>query len=141
LLDPIDYKIIACLQQNSRMQWKEIGEIVHLTGQAVADRVHRLEDAGIIRGYTITVQLPTPTSAVTAFITVFMKTNSSHTALQRLLDDHKPMIQEAHRISGDGCYWLKVTVPSTDMLNTLLNELLKFANYKLSTSIAQLTQK
>ncbi|MPM86851.1 hypothetical protein SDC9_133943 [bioreactor metagenome] len=123
------------------MQWKEIGEIVHLTGQAVADRVHRLEDAGIIQGYTITVQLPNPNPAVTAFITVFMKTNSSHTALLRLLDDHKSMIQEAHRISGDGCYWLKVTVPSIDILNTLLNELLKFANYKLSTSIAQLTQK
>jgi Lrp/AsnC family leucine-responsive transcriptional regulator len=123
------------------MQWKEIGEIVHLTGQAVADRVHRLEDAGIIQCYTISVQLPNPNPAVTAFITVFMKTNSSHTALLRLLDDHKSMIQEAHRISGDGCYWLKVTVPSIDILNTLLNELLKFANYKLSTSIAQLTQK
>ncbi|QJW48741.1 Lrp/AsnC family transcriptional regulator [bacterium BFN5] len=141
MLDPIDYKIIACLQQNSRMQWKEIGEIVHLTGQAVADRVHRLEDAGVIQGYTISVQLPNANPAVTAFIIVFMKTSSSHAALLRLLDDYKPIIQEAHRISGDGCYWLKVTVPSIEILNTLLNELLKFANYKLSTSIAQLTQK
>jgi Lrp/AsnC family leucine-responsive transcriptional regulator len=123
LLDSIDYQIIACLQQNSRMQWKEIGKLVHLTGQAVAERVRRLEEAGIIQTYTMTVNLPNNETNLTAFITVLMKTPSSHSSIQALLTRHQHLIQEAHRISGDGCYWLKVSTPSLEVLNTLCKRL------------------
>ncbi len=138
LLDSIDYQIIACLQQNSRMQWKEIGKLVHLTGQAVAERVRRLEEAGIIQTYTMTVNLPNNETNLTAFITVLMKTPSSHSSIQALLTRHQHLIQEAHRISGDGCYWLKVSTPSLEVLNTLLQEIVPFANYRLNLSVARL---
>lgn len=138
LLDSIDYQIIACLQQNSRMQWKEIGKLVHLTGQAVAERVRRLEEAGIIQTYTMTVNLPNNETNLTAFITVLMKTPSSHSSIQALLTRHQHLIQEAHRISGDGCYWLKVSTPSLEVLNTLLQEIVPFANYRLNLSVAWL---
>ena len=53
MLDQTDMEIIKLLTQNSRMQWLDIGEIVHLTGQAVKNRVDRLEKLGIIEGYRV----------------------------------------------------------------------------------------
>lgn len=48
MVDKIDLEILNWLQQDSRMQWKEIGEKVHLTGQAVAARIRKLEEMGVI---------------------------------------------------------------------------------------------
>lgn len=50
MIDHINLEIIRCLQNNSRMQWKQIGEIVHMSGVAVAIRIQRLEEIGIIEG-------------------------------------------------------------------------------------------
>jgi len=137
LLDQTDRKIIECLCQNARMQWKEIGEKVHLTGQAVADRIRRLEEKGIIQGYTARLNLPETNHQITAFITVFMKTNSNHSAFQRWIGNQEAVV-EAHKVSGEGCYWLKVTLNSVDVLNELLDEILSFGNYRLNMSIAAL---
>ncbi|MGM0876542.1 MAG: AsnC family protein [Bacillota bacterium] len=41
MIDHIDMEIIRCLQSNSRMQWKQIGQLVHLSGVAVANRIQR----------------------------------------------------------------------------------------------------
>ena len=43
--DQVDLQIIRLLEENSRLKWKEIGDIVHLTGQAVAARIQKLEDS------------------------------------------------------------------------------------------------
>ena len=55
MLDNTDYQILNELTQNSRMTMKELGQKVHLTGQATATRVAKLEDSGVIEGYTIKV--------------------------------------------------------------------------------------
>ena len=52
LFDSTDMAIIDLLRKNYRMQWREIGEQVHLTGQAVANRIRRMEELGLIKGYT-----------------------------------------------------------------------------------------
>lgn len=52
MLDQTDLKILELLLSNSRMQWQEIGEQVHLTGQAVKNRIDRMEKLGVIEGYT-----------------------------------------------------------------------------------------
>lgn len=54
-MDNTDKLILAELSRNSRISMKELGEKVHLTGQAVASRVAKLEDNGVIKGYTINV--------------------------------------------------------------------------------------
>lgn len=53
MLDHTDMQILEELSQNSRITMKELGEKVHLTGQAAASRVAKLEDNGVIEGYTI----------------------------------------------------------------------------------------
>lgn len=134
MLDATDQAILAALRANARLPWKELGAKVHLTGQAAADRVRRLEDLGIIQGYTIQIEEPPP--AVIALITVFMK-STRHQEFQQFLRQ-QPEIQEAHRISGEGCYWLKAHLASPAALTAFLDRLLPFGNYRVNLSLTDI---
>ncbi|URZ03989.1 Lrp/AsnC family transcriptional regulator [Clostridium felsineum] len=132
MLDKTDMEILNLLTKNSRTRWQEIGDTVHLTGQAVKNRVERLEKSGIIETYTIKINPNKIDKKVTAFITIFMKT-TEHLAFQKYIRN-KPIIIEAHRISGDGCYILKAAASQDEILE-FLDEILKYGNYKINLSI------
>lgn len=133
LLDEIDFQIIQLLTENSRMQWKEIGELIHMTGQAVGNRIKKLEDSGIIKAYSIILDEMKLGLSYTAFVTVFMKT-TNHSSFASFINKRKE-VSEAHRISGEGCYLLKVKAESQEQLNHFLNKVLTFGNYRLNLSI------
>lgn len=133
MLDQTDWKILQCLQSNSRIQWREIGKIVHLTGQAVAARIRRMQDLEIIEGFTVTLNCEKLGKPLLALITVFMKT-ANHSAFQRFLSERDEII-EVHRISGEGCYWLKATLSSQQDLSNLLDAILQYGNYRINLSI------
>jgi DNA-binding Lrp family transcriptional regulator len=52
-LDAYDRKILALLQQDARLSYSEIGRRIHLTSPAVAERVRKLEEAGVIEGFGV----------------------------------------------------------------------------------------
>ena len=133
MLDKTDKCILNLLTKNSRMQWREIGEEVHLTGQAVRNRISKMEKSGIIEGYTIKTKSVITGKEVTAFITVFMKT-TDHLAFQNYICNNS-LITEAHRISGEGCYMLKVTAATQMQIVELLDQILRYGNYKINLSI------
>jgi Lrp/AsnC family leucine-responsive transcriptional regulator len=62
-----------------------------------------------------------------------MKTNN-HAAFQDFLKQREE-VSEAHRISGEGCYLLKVSVTSAEELSRLLDDILRYANYRVNISI------
>lgn len=136
MLDQTDLKILELLLSNSRMQWQEIGEQVHLTGQAVKNRIDRMEKLGVIEGYTIKLDLHKLGIDVTAFITVYMKT-TDHNAFHDFLKANT-IVDEAHRVSGEGCYLLKVHTSNQEELVELLDRILKYGNYKVNLSITQI---
>jgi Transcriptional regulators len=133
MLDRTDLAIIKLLQENCRRQWKEIGAQVHLTGQAVAARVQALEDAGVITAFTARVDAAKLGRPLTAFITVFMA-SADHRAFRYFLAGEEG-ITAVHRVSGDGCYWLRADLASHDELNALLERILRHGNYRLQLSI------
>lgn len=135
-LDDTDLLILASLRKNSRQQWKELGRQVHLTGQAVADRVKRLEDSGILKRYTVDINERGLGNEIHAIIHVFMH-RDRHSAFQALLQAHD-CIRSAHRISGHGCYILDAVLPNNEELNRLLDALLPYGNYQLNLSIQQI---
>lgn len=139
-LDQTDWEILRILKEHARSQLREIGEKVHLTGQAVANRIQRLEHEGIIKGYTVVLDEsklePGKAKTIAAYVTVFMKT-ADHRAFQRFLADNDA-VEWADRISGDGCYLLKVALASQEELNGFLDQLLQFGNYRLNIGIAKL---
>lgn len=133
MIDQTDLAIISLLQEDARLQWKEIGARVHLTGQAVAARVQALVEAGVITGFTAKVDAAKLGRPLTAFITVFMA-SADHPAFRRFLAG-EGSITAAHRVGGDGCYWLRADLASHEELNSLLERILRHGNYRLQLSI------
>ncbi|MCJ8014547.1 Lrp/AsnC family transcriptional regulator [Paenibacillus sp. KQZ6P-2] len=136
-LDEVDLRILHHLLEDSTRSYKEIGELVHLTGQAVGGRVRKLQDAGVIEGYTLRWNPDKIGLPVHAFVTIFLKSNSAHQQFQSFVQEHEQVV-EMHRVSGEGCYWMRVRVGSPLELNTLLDEILDYGNYKVSLSIGQI---
>lgn len=133
MLDQTDRKILQCLQRDSRMQWQEIGKLVHLTGQAVAVRIRSMQDEGIIEAFTVNLNHEKLGRSIDALITVFMS-SANHASFQRFLSDSRDVV-EAYRITGEGCYWLKANLANQEELNKLLDEILLYGNYKVNMAI------
>lgn len=132
MFDEIDLKILDMLLINSKIPLKEIGEHVHLTPQGVSNRIIRLQDLGIITQYTVCINNSLLGKNITAFITIFMKT-IQHDKLTKFIKENT-IITEAHRISGDGCYLLKVICSNMDEINLLLDKIMEYGTYRLSLS-------
>ncbi|MFL0250721.1 Lrp/AsnC family transcriptional regulator [Clostridium neuense] len=133
MIDKTDTEILNLLIENSRAQWQEIGDRVHLTGQAVKNRINKMEKLNIIEGYTLKVNLHKLGKSLIAFITVFMK-SSNHSEFKKYILNNS-LIIEATRISGDGCYMLKAAVLDDKELTKLLDEILEYGNYKVNLAI------
>ncbi|MGG8395114.1 Lrp/AsnC family transcriptional regulator [Bacillus cereus] len=110
MVDYIDIKILNLLKENSRVQWRGIGKEIHMTGQAVGNRIRKREKEGIIRAYTILLDEMKLGKSHLAFITIFMKTNEHSGFLDFIVT--KDSVVEAHKISGESCYILKVFLES-----------------------------
>src|ERR1035441_9518567 len=70
LLDDIGWKILSELQQNARMPFAELGRIVGLSTPAVTERVHKMEEAGIIVGYRAQIDPAKVGLPIVAFVNV-----------------------------------------------------------------------
>lgn len=136
MIDQTDLHILYILLGNARMQWREIGEQVHLTGQAVANRIRKMEDLGIIEGYTVRINQSLLGKSIIAYVTVFMKT-TDHNAFHQYIKQ-TDAIAEANQISGDGCYLLKLNISSQDELLKYLNDILRYGNYRVNLSIGKI---
>ena len=135
MLDQTDLEILSLLQADARMQHKAIGEAVHLTGQAVANRIARMQAEGILRGYTAVVDDAALGIGLTAYVTVFLKSNE-HRGFQAFLRG-QACVREAHRTSGEGCYMLKLQLHDNAELDAFLDCLTPYGNYRLATSVSR----
>lgn len=127
-MDKIDESILSYLVKDGRMRWQALGEKVHLTPQAVAVRVSKLVDKGIIGKFTITQP-----QLKQHFITVFMAT-PNYTGFENAMLK-QPMVSSLHKVSGEGCYHLIASCKDDEHLEDLLTTILKFGKYKLASSI------
>ena len=134
MLDNTDMRILEELSKNSRITMKELGELVHLTGPATSARVSKLEDNGVIEGYTIKVNQVKLGFVIHAFITIITQ-STNHQPFLSFVGTNKEYILNNFKISGDGCYLLECSFPSNEMLDQFLLHLNKYANYKLSIVI------
>src|SRR5699024_4777627 len=125
-LDNIDFQILRLLSENSRIQWKDLGEQIHMTGQAVGNRIKKLEDSGIIKAYSVIVDEMKLGLNFTAFVIIYMKT-ANHDPFLHCMREQKEVV-EAHRVSGEGCYHLKIKVQSQEQLNHFLDTILEYGN-------------
>jgi Lrp/AsnC family transcriptional regulator, leucine-responsive regulatory protein len=124
-LDAADYRILAALQADARKTNQQIAEIVHLSASQCSRRRAALEEAGIIRAYRAVVDESALGLAVTALIQVTLATHNPSTSRDfRRLVESIPSVREAHAVTGDADYFLKVTVQDLKSLSFLLSDVL-----------------
>lgn len=134
MLDSTDMRILEELTKNSRIKMKELGEKVHLTGQAAATRVAKLEDNGIIEGYTININQEKIGYVVHAIINIYTK-STHHQPYLSFIKTQEQYVLHNYKISGDSCYLLECKFPSNEILDKFLIDLSNYVSYKLSIVI------
>ncbi|MBL8170312.1 MAG: Lrp/AsnC family transcriptional regulator [Acidobacteria bacterium] len=124
LLDEIGWRILAELQENARLTFAELGRRVGLSIPAVTERVHRLQEAGIITGYRAEIDPEKVGYPITAFIR--MSINGGTTAKIEALVKDMPEVSECHRGTGVDSFVMKVNVLSVAHLESLIDRLLPY---------------
>ena len=121
-LDETDRNILRELQEDGRVSYTELGRRVALTAPAVAERVRRLEESGVITGFRAHVDPAALGLPITAFIR-WTSNGPDCAALGQVAKD-VPEILECHRITGTESYILKVATTSVGHLERLLDRLM-----------------
>jgi Lrp/AsnC family transcriptional regulator, leucine-responsive regulatory protein len=129
MIDRIDVQILNIMQKDARIANAEIARQVGLAPSAVLERVRKLEESGVIRGYATEVDAARVGFGLTAF--VFVRTSSCG-AIDGLLAGI-PEVLEVHDVAGEDCYLLKVRTKDTEELGKLLRDKLKVIPEIIST--------
>ncbi|MBD2104717.1 Lrp/AsnC family transcriptional regulator [Leptolyngbya sp. FACHB-261] len=124
LLETIDLKAIRQLMTQGRTTWAELAGVLGLSAPAAADRVRRLEERGVIRGYAALIQPEAVGYDLTAFVAVTLERPEHRAAFLQLIQN-LPEVQECHHIAGDDDYLLKVRCLNTRDLERLVSDQLK----------------
>ena len=120
-LDQTDWRILAELQQDGRLSFNQLGRRVSLSPPAVAERVRRLEEAGVIAGYQARVDPARAGLPLTTFVQ--LRCELGRCLLRTTAADDFPEVLEVHKLSGNFCTMLKVRVASMQHLEGLLERL------------------
>ncbi|MER5776480.1 Lrp/AsnC family transcriptional regulator [Streptomyces sp. NPDC002039] len=108
--DATDWRILAALQDNGRAGFAELARAVSMSASAVTERVRRLEEAGVITGYTAVVDPEKLGKPVLALVRLRYP-HGNYKPFNDLLEA-TPDILEAHHVTGDDCFVLKVAARS-----------------------------
>jgi Lrp/AsnC family leucine-responsive transcriptional regulator len=119
-IDAMDAKILEILQADARTTLAEIGRRVHMSQPAVAERVKRMETAGVITGYHAYVDPAALGYGITAYIRVARR---AHETPVEVVAAQESGIIECHSITGDDCSIVKVVATSVAHLEKIIVEL------------------
>jgi len=119
LLDEIDRRILTELQDEGRVTMAELGRRVNLSAPAVGERVQRLEESGIITGYTAVVD----PRAVGYPIAAVVRIRPARRQLHKVPEVARatPEVVECNRVTGEDCYIARLHLRSIDDLEEILD--------------------
>lgn len=133
-MEDIDRRIVELLGQDGRMSYTDLGKATGLSTSAVHQRVRRLEQRGVIRGYVAVVDAASIGLPLTAFISIRpIDPSAPDDAPERLRGLTE--IEACHSVAGDESYILKVRVRAPGDLESLLARIRADANVSTRTTI------
>ncbi len=122
MLDDLDIKILNILQKNGRTKRNEIAEAVGLSIPSVSERLHKLEERGVIEGYYTKINKKAFGYDIMAYILVTMESSKHYKSFIPRIEK-TPQIIECHSVLGEGSHLLKAIVKKTESLENLLSEI------------------
>ena len=124
LLKSLDVKTLKLLMRSGRATWAELGQLLGLSAPSAADRVRKLEQRGVIRGYAALIDPACVGHPLTAYISVSLASHRNRADFLRAIDKME-QVAECHHVAGDDDYLLKVRCRGTQDLDHLLAKELK----------------
>jgi Lrp/AsnC family transcriptional regulator, leucine-responsive regulatory protein len=134
LVEETNRKIISLLAADGRMSFTELARRTGLSVSATQQRVRRLEQRGVIKGYCAVISPEEIGLPLTAFVSIkpFDPASPDDTPVRLA---HLTAIEACHSVAGDENYILKVRVASPRELEDLLQEIRAVANVSTHTTI------
>ncbi|MCW3063556.1 MAG: AsnC family transcriptional regulator [Solirubrobacterales bacterium] len=129
LLDDTNRRVLHELQDDARLSMAELGRRVGLSAPAVADRVQRLEQAGVITGYRAEIDPRAIGYPIAAVVRVRPATRQLPKIPEVARDT--PEVVECHRITGEDCFFVKLHLRSIEDLEEILD---RFVLYGQTTT-------
>jgi Lrp/AsnC family transcriptional regulator, leucine-responsive regulatory protein len=128
-LDEANLRLLAEVQQDARLSFAELGRRVGLSSPAVAERLGRLEESGVITGYRAQID----PRAVGFTLGVVIRIRPAPRELRKVaeLAQRTPEVVECHRITGEDCYFMKAYVRDVEHLEEVIDQ---FTLYGQTTS-------
>jgi Lrp/AsnC family leucine-responsive transcriptional regulator len=132
-VDAVDARILRALAEDARVSVADIARLVGLSGPSVSERIRRLEESGVIEGYTTRINA----SEIGLPIAAWLRVRPLPGELARVADILRDLseIVECDRVTGDDCFIAKAHVRSMDHLEQIIDRIIPFA--MTNTSIIQ----
>lgn len=121
-VDSIDITLVRALATDGRRAFSDLAGEVGLSAPSTGDRVRRLEELGVIRGYRADVDPAAFGHDLVAFVAVTLATPGARAAFLAALEDLSEVL-ECHHVAGDDDYLLKARVSGTSGLERLIASL------------------
>lgn len=130
MIDSIDNEILNIIQKDARISNADIARQVELAPSAILERIRKLEDRGVIRGYSADIDPKILGFGLTAIIAV--RTSECGAGVGEQLAK-LPEVQEVHEVAGEDCFYIKVRTADTESLGVLLREKIKSVDNVVNT--------
>lgn len=122
MVDDLDIKILNVLQDKAKTSRSQLADLIGMSIPSVSERLHKLEDKGVVEGYYAKINRNLFNYDIMAFIFVFSESSKNYPSFVEKAKLN-PLILECHSILGEGSHILKAIVKNTSALENLLAEL------------------
>lgn len=137
-MDNVDIGILSCLKENARMNASEIGEKVNMSVSAVIERIRKMENAGVIKQYTLVLDAKHTGHELLAFVSVSIEHPKFNDSFAESVLQNKEIV-ECHYITGDFDFLLKIITHSTTTLERILNVIKSIRGVSLTETLVVLS--
>lgn len=120
-MDNTDIKILMELQSDSRLSIRELSKRVNLSPPSVTERIKKLEESGVIKGYTIKINEGALGLSIQCIIQIDLK-NSEFEKFKKFIYNH-PRVVFCYRIAGHSCILLKLSVESISEIEEFVDSI------------------
>lgn len=125
-LDTVDREIITALNEDGRMTIRDLADKIGMSSPSVTERIHKLEDAGAIRGYTMLVDPKVFGLGIAAHVRFHARPGELKRVAQMLFDT--PEVVEADHVTGEDCFLAKMVACDVQALETVVDRFVPFAS-------------